>query len=253
MYLSFTMWQGRGVIGGGGATDASDSKRGGVNEGKVYSSQRHINKMTGMPVVIHRNTVIAHHLVLSGYGHWFANDVRGSGSRSLRDPKFADLGPIHPGRKARQPSREELRKFCSEAARRLNHAVLWLDAAQRSVIADALAEAIARRRYTVWACAVLRDHVHLCVRVHRDDYLTMREALATATRDALCGAEPAFTSHPVWSERPYSVYLKSPRDVWRVVRYVEGNPAKHGLPPQRWDFVRPYDDWPLHEKGRPSR
>jgi hypothetical protein len=29
----------------------------------------------------------------------------------------------------------------------------------------------------------------------------------------------------------------------RVAGYIEGNPAKHGLPPQKWPFVQKYDGW----------
>ena len=206
-----------------------------------------------MPYVIHRNTVIAHHLVISGYGHWFANDLRGSGSYEIHDKKFEELGPIHFGRKAQQPSRDELREFFREAEARLNHPVLWFEEAHRSVIVEALKRVIDQIGYTIWACAVLRDHVHLCVRVHRDDYQTMWERLTTATRESLWSARPDLAGHPIWSERPYSVYLRTPDDVRRIVRYIEGNPNKHGLLPQQWEFVQIYDNWPSKKKGGNSR
>jgi REP element-mobilizing transposase RayT len=202
-----------------------------------------------MPYVIRRNTVIAHHLVISGYGHWFANDLRGSGSYEIHDKKFEDLGPIHFGRKARQPSRNELREFFREAEARLNHPVLWFDEADRKVIVEVLKRVIRERGYTIWACAVLRDHVHLCIRIHRDDYIVIWEALTSAMRESLCIARPNLAGHPVWADRPYSVYLRTPNDVWRVIRYIEGNPKKHGLPPQKWDFVQLYDNWPSRKKG----
>lgn len=43
--------------------------------------------------------VIAHHLVLMGYGHWLPNDIRGSGSDEIRNELLAVLGEIHHGRK----------------------------------------------------------------------------------------------------------------------------------------------------------
>jgi hypothetical protein len=30
-------------------------------------------------------------------------------------------------------------------------------------------------------------------------------------------------------------------DMYRTIPYIENNPRKHGLPPQRWDFVMRYD------------
>ena len=44
-----------------------------------------------------------------------------------------------------------------------------------------------------------------------------------------------------------------PEDVRRVVAYIEGNPRKHGLAPQVWGFVKPYDGFPFHKKGRGTR
>lgn len=32
----------------------------------------------------HSRYIIAHHLILHGYGHWLPNDPRGSGSREIR-------------------------------------------------------------------------------------------------------------------------------------------------------------------------
>ena len=47
----------------------------------------------------HRPAIIGHHLIWTFYGHWLANDLRGSGSEQLREEKFAPLGPVHQGRK----------------------------------------------------------------------------------------------------------------------------------------------------------
>jgi REP element-mobilizing transposase RayT len=206
-----------------------------------------------MPVHIRRNTVIGHHLVISGYGHWFANDIRGSGSKEIREEKFEELGPIHPGRKRVQPSRVELRAFCRDAESRLDHRVLWFDQRQREIVGDEMGSVIGKRGYTIWACAVLRDHVHLCIRVHRDKYQAMWEMITRATADAIRSADAGLMTHPIWANRPYSVYLNTVQDVWRVVRYIEGNPKKHGLPDQSWRFVTAYDGFPFHKRKRDSR
>ncbi|HEY7119088.1 MAG TPA: hypothetical protein VH475_21030 [Tepidisphaeraceae bacterium] len=209
--------------------------------------------LENVPRVIHRETVIAHHLVIGGYGHWLPNDLRGSGSSEIRRVKFEDLGSIHFGRKVQQPSKVQLREFHARSAGRLDHPVLWFGDRDRQVIGGALAEMIGKRRYTVWACAVLRDHVHLCVRIHRDDYKSMWSVITEATREALHRDRSDLGDHPIWAERPYSVYLTTPADVWRVIRYIEGNPKKHKLSAQVWGFVRGYDNWPLHNRGRGSR
>lgn len=192
----------------------------------------------------HSRIVIGHHFVLHGYGHWVANDPRGSGSRELRKEKLADLGPVHFGRKQVQPSREELREFTREAGPRLDFAPIWFDDAKRQALGEAIGEVVKNIGYTVWACAVLKNHAHLCVRRHRDDATRIWNAFADETRNKLCLFADVPDDHPVWSTRPYKVFLYTPEDVRRVIKYTEENPDKEGIPLQVWDFVTPYDGWP---------
>jgi hypothetical protein len=187
-----------------------------------------------------RPRILAHHLILSSYGFWLANDPRGSGSSELREKKFDDLGPIHPGRKSIQPTKAVLRAFYTEAFPRLDHAPLWFDAGTRDVIGRAFAEVIERQRYTVWACFIGSNHAHLCVRYHRDKYETIWSNLTGQSRVLLVAGGVIGEMHPVWGQRPYSVYLHTPEDIRRVVGYIADNPEKEGLPPQKWGFVKEY-------------
>jgi hypothetical protein len=34
--------------------------------------------------------------------------------------------------------------------------------------------------------------------------------------------------------------------VRRTIRYVEDNPLPYRMPRQKWGFVTPYNNWPLH-------
>jgi hypothetical protein len=117
--------------------------------------------------------------------------------------------------------------------------VIWFDAPLRDLIAGAIGAVVADRGYTVYACAVLRNHAHLVIRTHRDDAYTMLCHLAGTTHDALHAAAAVPTDHPVWSDRPYKVYLKTPAAARDRIDYVERNPEKEGLPPQRSAFVGP--------------
>lgn len=199
-----------------------------------------------------RPSVIGHHLIWTLYGHWLANDPRGSGSEAVRDPKFVALGEAHLGRKSQreQPSREELREFYRSATPLLEFRPFWMDEAKRHAVGETIGGVAAERGYTVWACAVLANHVHMVIRRHRDDALAMWRAVAEATRDALRAGADVDADHPVWAARPYKVFLKTPEDVRRCIAYVGENPAKEGLARQRFAFVAAYDNWPFH-KGRP--
>lgn len=198
----------------------------------------------------YQRVVIASHLVLHGYGHWLPNDPRGSGSALLREDKLADLGPIHTGRKSVQPPRSELKRFYQQAEGRLDFPALWFNDAMRQAIGDAFSQVAAARRYTAWACAILKNHAHLCARKHRDDPTVIWSAFAEASAQALRRLADVPHDHPVWSSRPYKVFLFAPDDVRRVVRYIEDNPIKERLSPQHWLFVKSYDGWP-HPPGTP--
>jgi REP element-mobilizing transposase RayT len=203
-----------------------------------------------MGQVIHVNTVIAVHLVIHGYGHWLANDLRGSGSTELRQEKFEDLGPVHTGRKRVQPSKKDLRAFYKEAEGLLKYPTIWFDEPARLVIASALEQVCKKGGYTAWACAVLQNHAHLLLRTHRDKGDLMWENAAVAARDALWDAGLVTRGHPVWSNRPYFVFKTNVPMVRRCVKYVEENPEKHGLASQIYPWVVKYDGYPFHKKHK---
>ncbi len=195
-------------------------------------------------------TTIGHHVILTGYGHWLPNDPRGSGSDDTRKPELRPLGEVHHGRRRVQPTREKLKSFHKQAEPLLEQNILWFDEPHRQAIGNAFAEVIHEQRYTCWACAILRNHAHLCIRRHRDSgrQMWLRLAEASAARLRLFAEVPE--DHRIWSERPYVVFLYAPEDVRRCITYIERNPQKHNLTPQRWDFVTPYDNWPLHKRKR---
>ena len=146
-----------------------------------------------------------------------------------------------------QPSRRELKEFYELADPLLDYKRFWADAAKKQALGDVFG---GRRGtgYTVWACAVLSNHVHLVIRRHRDDALTMWHRFADATRLRLREFPEVENNHPVWSERPYKVFLSTPEAVRSCIGYVESNPEKEGLPPQEFEFVQVYNNWPFHKK-----
>jgi REP element-mobilizing transposase RayT len=186
-----------------------------------------------------RRAILASHLVLTGYGHWLPNDLRGSGSEDLRRDELKALGEILPGRQYSQPPREIVKEFYREAEPHLEHTRLWFDESRRDVIGRAFGGAAKERGYTIWACAICANHVHLVVSSHRDNSRTIWDHLAAAARNALHDARIVPGDHPVWSHRPYKVFLYTPQEVLGRILYVERNPVKEGLPAQKWDFVVP--------------
>jgi REP element-mobilizing transposase RayT len=185
-----------------------------------------------------RRIILASHLIIHAYGHWLANDPRGSGSDSIRKDHLKALGPIHAGRKRLQPSRDQLKAFYRDAEPMLDHPTLWFDHPMRDAIGSAIGHAAARYGYTLYACAICRNHAHLVVRTHRDRAEVIWAHLADAARDALRDHRLVQQTHPVWSHRPYKVFLYSREQMHQCIDYANRNPEKEGLPRQHWDFVR---------------
>ncbi len=175
--------------------------------------------------------------------------MRGSGSQTLHEEKFAPLGPVHHGRKPEelQPRRQELREIYQQANPLLKYHKFWLDTVKRQAIGDVIRAVVAKENYTVWACAVLSNHGHLVIRRHRDDALTMWHKFADATRLRLREFPDTEEDHPIWSDRPYKVFLKTPEAIRSCIGYVERNPGKEGLPIEAYAFVQPYNNWPFHK------
>jgi REP element-mobilizing transposase RayT len=192
------------------------------------------------PPIHLRQTIKAAHLVLMGYGHWLPNDPRGSRSDEVRSEPLRNLGEPHVGRKAVQPSRAELKAFYRKAEAMLVHDTVWFDAAMRSTIAEGVAQAVKERGYTLWALAVMRNHLHAVVRTHRDDSETIMAQIALRTQRALWEGKMVPKNHPVWADGPWKVFLTTPAEIRGRIEYVRQNPMKEGLPEQSWGCVVPY-------------
>lgn len=191
--------------------------------------------------------VIAHHLIWTAYGTWLPNDPRGSGSHAVACDVLKELGELHYGRKPVQPAGWEIRAFYDQAHQRLRFPVLPFMNDEIGLIAEAFAEACEAQRYTVYACAVMRDHVHLVIRKHRDQAEDMIEMLRVLSRKRLEEKSSRFIGHPVWTGGGgWKVFLDHPDDVQRTIQYVNRNPLQARMKAQDWAFVKTYDRWPLH-------
>lgn len=192
--------------------------------------------------------VIAHHLILTGYGHWLPNDPRGSMSVETYCPELARVAETHFGRKKQQPTREELRRFYQIAQKLLAHEVLWFNVAERQAVAEALGEAMRRERLTCYACAVLTNHAHLLIRKHRLKGEEMSRAFKVAARERLRRAGLVSEDHPVFSADVCDMYKSDPQAVGNCIRYIHDNFRKHDLPTIEYDYVVPYEGWCLHKR-----
>ena len=196
--------------------------------------------------------VIAYHLIWTIYGVWLPTDPRGSSSHLVRRNVLADLGTLHHGRKRVQPAGWVIRQFYDRAVHRLQHPIVTFNETMVATVAEAFADTIAACKYTCYACAIMPDHVHLVIRKHRDSAERMIANLQTGSHLRLRTAGLFDLHHPVWGGPGWTVFLDEPDAIWRTIGYVEENPDGIHQPRQRWPFVTPYNNWPLHPGHSPN-
>lgn len=194
--------------------------------------------------------VLAHHLIWVAYGWWLPNDLRGSMSRAIASDVIAELGVLHHGRRRIQPASRDIRAFYEVAGNVLKFPLLRFAAVEIDAIFLAFNHVIETCGYTCYACAIMPDHVHLCVRKHRDRAEDMIANLQSESRRRVRGVGLRAADHPVWGGPGWKVFLDSVDDIERTIPYVQHNPMKLGMAPQRFSFVTPYDGWPVRHKRK---
>ena len=121
---------------------------------------------------------------------------------------------------------------------------------QARAIGRGFATIVAKLHLTVHACAILPEHVHAVVAAHRLDRDAIMEALKRAgTRRLNAEAIHPFVDRPrssgklpsPWAARGWKVFLETPEDMCRAIRYVEQNPLRAGFKEQRWSLVVQYE------------
>jgi REP element-mobilizing transposase RayT len=146
-----------------------------------------------------------------------------------------------------------VREFYERAHPLLKHPVISFDETQIDAIAAAFAHVIATQNYTCYACAIMPDHLHILIRKHKHRAEEMIENLQDQSRIDLRAAVLVPMDHPVWTHNSgWKVFLDTPDDIWRTIKYINDNLRKAHRPAQRWDFVTPYDNWPLHNRAKTS-
>jgi REP element-mobilizing transposase RayT len=194
--------------------------------------------------------VIAYHIIFGAYGFWLPNDPRGSWStevwaRHLQPFGSATKVETHKSLAGRQHDHA----FRLEAKQHLQYPAVQFSSHQIRTIGDGFALAAADLRLDVYACSIMPDHVHLVTARNQStaEYAAgffKRAATRRLTVEDVhplrhCRQASGRTPSP-WVVGGWYVYLNSPPEVLSRIRYVEQNPVKAGMPPQKWPFVRPY-------------
>jgi REP element-mobilizing transposase RayT len=194
--------------------------------------------------------IIAYHVVFGAYGFWLPNDPRGSWSKEVWAPNLVRFGPPIPATTRRSvagaPHDVKLR-LAAKAA--LLYPAVRFTAAQIECSAKGIGDEVRKYDLPVYAAALMPDHVHMVFARQAQTAEAwigyFKRAASRLLRET--GLHPFIDKELAdgrlptpWAEGGWRVYLHTDEEIIRTVRYVEENPIKAGLPPQRWDFVTPY-------------
>ncbi len=196
--------------------------------------------------------ILAHHLIYSAYGFWLPNDPRGSESSYVRNELLREFGSATKAQEhefvAHKPH-DWAKRFAAKAA--LEYAPVRFNGIQARAIGVGYRNSVARSNITIWACAVLPDHVHLVVAAHRLSIETLAGLLkGAATTQLVKDDVHPFQGlkglkdrvPPCFARKWWVIFKDNEESVVNAIKYVERNPLKAGLPAQKWKFVAPYPE-----------
>ena len=211
------------------------------------------NQYTGIHISKRRKPVIhGYHLIITAYGFWLPNDPRGSWSEAIRKWELARYGQTTQSFERRsldELTPEEIAQR-DAALNSLVYPAVTLSGYQALAVGRGFGTQVAKSNYTVWACSILPEHVHLVIARHT--YKVEQIAIllkGAATRKCIesnCHplsryAEPGRRPPRMWAEHEWKVYLDSEEAIENAINYVEENPVKEGKPKQTWSFVQPFE------------
>jgi REP element-mobilizing transposase RayT len=194
--------------------------------------------------------VIGYHVIFSTYGFWLPNDPRGSWSEFIGKWELLRFGPAtktNVRRSVAAVQHDSGRRIAAKAA--LRYAPVMLTGLQVRAVGRGFARYIEKSGLTVWACSIMPQHVHMVVGRHSFDVeYAVNQLKGHATRQLR--TENVHPPSACWVRGHWRVFLNMPQDIERAIQYVERNPEKDGLPPQRWPFVQLFSRDPQGSTSR---
>jgi hypothetical protein len=110
--------------------------------------------------------VHGYHVIWGTYGFWLPNDPRGSWSELMESWELARFGQATK-RLDRPPiDLAEWARWREEARKALRYPPVTLTGVQARSVAIGFRNAVRKSGYSIWACSILPEHVHLVIARH---------------------------------------------------------------------------------------
>lgn len=194
--------------------------------------------------------ILGYHFIFSAYGFWLPNDPRGSWSDVVREYEIAFFGPatkINTTRSVAATKHDHTKRLAAKKA--LRYPPVLFTGEQAKVVAQGFATACCEANYRAIAFAIMPDHAHLLLEQHPKQVDQIASHLKAKATRALTDAQlHPMSQYPMasgrfpspWARNHWRVFVTQESQMHVAMKYVNDNPAKAGLRPQRWSFVRPY-------------
>jgi REP element-mobilizing transposase RayT len=190
-----------------------------------------------------------YHVIWGAYGFWLPNDPRGSWSDFVHSWELARFGKSTKSSERSEVDTRQWEAWRSAATSALKYPPVIFIGAQARAVAKGFGTGVGKSRYTIWACSILSEHVHLVIARHTYKV----EQVCNLLKGEATKQLKAESLHPhagyvdengklpsTWVENEWKVYLDSEEAIESAIRYVEDNPGKENKPRQSWSFVTPF-------------
>ncbi len=192
--------------------------------------------------------VHGYHVVFGTYGFWLPNDQRGSWSEFVAAWELYRMGSLT-NKIERTELTQPQRRWQHQTKAKLKYPEVILSGQQALAVAEGFGVAIDKSRFTIWACSILPQHVHLVIARHRFKV----EYIAGLLKGEATKSLNQSSLHPLadykrhdgntptpWNTKSYRGFLESEQEIEDAIAYVLENPIKEGKKKQTWKFVTPF-------------
>jgi REP element-mobilizing transposase RayT len=188
----------------------------------------------------------AYHVIWGAYGFWLPNDPRGSWSDFVASWELARFGQATKSLARHEVPLAQRHAWRAKAVTALDYPPVKFSGKQASAIGTGFSTAARKSGYTIWACSILPEHVHLVIARHTykvEQICNLLKGAATKqlkseSQHPRAGLEDENGKlPPIWAENEWKVYLDSEETIENAIRYVEENPIKEDKPRQKWSCV----------------
>ena len=188
----------------------------------------------------------AYHVIFGAYGFWLPNDPRGSWSDFVGAWELARFGRTTKAleRSERTPSEERQRQLAKGS---LKYPPVQFSGIQARAIGRGFFHGVRRSDFTIYACSILPEHIHLVIARHKYEVEhVVNQLKGEATKQLnkenlhpLASYATSDSGRPApWARGEWKTYLDREDAIEDAIRYVKQNPIKEGKPRQTWNCVR---------------